>query len=58
MSTTDPNGVVEDTVLRKIEDTRRDIRNHMLFEVSTEAANRGTAILMMLALVPLNSHTR
>ena len=48
MSTADRNGVVEDTVLQNVEGTGRDIRNHMLFEVSTEAANRGIRPLQYL----------
>lgn len=28
--------------MQNVESTGRDIRNHMLFEISTEAANRGT----------------
>ena len=38
------NGSVEDKVLDNAESTGRDIRNHMLFEVSTEAANRGDSV--------------
>lgn len=40
MSTVHTNGSVEAKVLENAESTGRDIRNHMLFEVSTEAANR------------------
>ena len=40
MSTVHTNGDVEDRVLENAESTGRDVRNHMLFEVSTEAANR------------------
>ena len=40
MSTVHINGSVEDSVLENAESTGRDVRNHMLFEVSTEAANR------------------
>ena len=35
------NGSVEDKITANAESMGRDIRNHMLFEVSTEAANRG-----------------
>lgn len=40
MSTVHTNGSVEGRVLENAESTGRDVRNHMLFEVSTEAANR------------------
>ncbi len=40
MSIVHTNGSVESKVLESAESTGRDIRNHMLFEVSTEAANR------------------
>ena len=40
MSTVHTNGSVEGKVLENAESTGRDIRNHILFEVSTEAANR------------------
>ena len=40
MSTVHTNGSVEGKVMENAESTGRDIRNHMLFEVSTEAANR------------------
>ena len=40
MSTVHTNGSVEDAVRESAESTGRDVRNHMLFEVSTEAANR------------------
>ena len=38
------NGTVEDMVRETAVSSGRDIRNHMLFEVSTEAANRGRQI--------------
>lgn len=57
MSAIEPNGVVEDTVLQNMEETGRDIRNHMLFEVSTEAANRGTTVLWMRTLLDHGSQT-
>ena len=41
MSTERVNGSVEDKINASAESMGRDIRNHMLFEVSTEAANRG-----------------
>ena len=41
MSTVTVNGSVEERIMENAESTGRDIRNHMLFEVSTEAANRG-----------------
>ena len=51
MSAGDPNGIVEATVLENMEGTGRDIRNHMLFEVSTEAANRGIIVLWKPAIL-------
>ncbi len=44
------NGDVEGSVLSSVGETGRDIRNHMLFEISTEAANRGMKILRAAAL--------
>ena len=41
MSTDDVNGSGEDVVAADVESKGRELRNHMLFEVSTEAANRG-----------------
>ena len=41
MSDGTANGSIEDQVLQDIEDKGREVRNHYLFEVSTEAANRG-----------------
>lgn len=35
------NGSVEDRILDNAASTGRNIQNHMLFEISTEAANRG-----------------
>ena len=35
------NGTLSERVLESAASSGRDIRNHMLFEVSTEAANRG-----------------
>ena len=40
MSTVHINGSIEDKVIESAESTGRDVRNHILFEVSTEAANR------------------
>ena len=45
------NGPIEGTVLENMLEAGRDVRNHMLFEVSTEAANRGMEVL--LPRVPL-----
>ena len=44
MSTVTVNGLVEGKVLENAESSGRDVRNHILFEVSTEAANRGIQI--------------
>lgn len=44
------NGSVEDQVLANAASSGRDIRNHMLFEVSTEAANRGEQGLVDITL--------
>ena len=41
MSTVNVNGSVEEKVVGSMESSGREIRDHMLFEVSTEAANRG-----------------
>ena len=39
------NGLIEGALLENMLETGRDVRNHMLFEVSTEAANRGMQLL-------------
>lgn len=44
LSTNGTDGIVEGRVLENAAATGRDVRNHMLFEVSTEAANRGTTV--------------
>ena len=41
MATADVNGNVEEKVAQHAESSGRQIRDHMLFEVSTEAATRG-----------------
>ena len=41
MSTVTVNGIVDETIMDHAESTGRDVRDHVLFEVSTEAANRG-----------------
>ena len=46
MSTVDVNGSVEEKIAGKVEATGREIRDHMLFEISTEAANRGMYALI------------
>lgn len=45
------NGSVEDQVLANAGASGRDVRNHMLFEVSTEAANRGEQGLVDITLM-------
>ena len=44
------NGTVSERVMENAASSGRDIRNHMLFEVSTEAANRGIQCPIRLEL--------
>lgn len=39
-----PNGILED--VEAVELPKREIKNHILFEISTEAANRGTPLTL------------
>ena len=54
MSTVDLNGSAEAKVMENAGSSGRDIRNHMLFEVSTEAANRGMSALPSVHRVDTN----